>query len=237
MTNRYTRTSFNDAVVAQAYEAGEPIASIASRFKVHPRRIRQSLKIQGVVIRKPTDHMQGNQFNRKHNFDREFLDRLYTQEQKSISELVMITGCKNIRDHLIRYASPLRGFAETRIGKGDNLSPESRAKVAMASTGSNNWNWKGGVTEADKLFYYSKIWKILSVACKRRDKLTCQRCKEVMQLHKLRAHHIVSRYEGGPDELSNLITLCNSCHRLTHFELSGRAVVNRPNVSDAQSTA
>ena len=218
MTNRYTRIPLDEVAIARDYEGGESIASIASRLKTHPRRIRQALKEQGVATRKPTDHMRGNQFNRKHYFAREYLDGLYTQEQKSIREIVEITGCENIRDHLVRYGIPLRGFAETRIGKGDNLSPESRAKVTIASTGANNWNWKGGITEADKLFYQGREWKSLATACKRRDNFTCQRCRKVFPLHKLRAHHIVSRAEGGPDELSNLITYCNPCHRRIHVE-------------------
>jgi len=48
-----------------------------------------------------------------------------------------------------------------------------------------------------------------------RDNFTCRKCKLIDKEAKcLEAHHIVPLYNGGKDELDNLITLCNDCH---HF--------------------
>ena len=47
-----------------------------------------------------------------------------------------------------------------------------------------------------------------------RDKCKCKVCNKAGV--KLEAHHIVFRSEGGKDTLSNLITLCSSCHTKVH---------------------
>ena len=47
-----------------------------------------------------------------------------------------------------------------------------------------------------------------------RDNFTCQKCnfrddsKEEIEIH-----HIVPKFEGGIDEIENLITLCSICHK------------------------
>jgi RNA-directed DNA polymerase len=48
----------------------------------------------------------------------------------------------------------------------------------------------------------------------RRDKHTCQQCQAVRA--KLQVHHIAPKHEGGADDLDNLTTLCQRCHRGVH---------------------
>jgi len=48
-----------------------------------------------------------------------------------------------------------------------------------------------------------------------RDGYRCTTCGATRDLH---VHHIVPRREGGPDELSNLVTLCFTCHERLHAE-------------------
>jgi 5-methylcytosine-specific restriction endonuclease McrA len=43
-----------------------------------------------------------------------------------------------------------------------------------------------------------------------RDNYRCTECGETRDLQ---VHHIVPRQLGGPDEPSNLVTLCAACHR------------------------
>jgi 5-methylcytosine-specific restriction endonuclease McrA len=50
------------------------------------------------------------------------------------------------------------------------------------------------------------------VKCKKRDK----KCVYCDCKHSLNAHHIISKSQGGGDELYNLITLCFKCHRAYH---------------------
>ena len=51
-------------------------------------------------------------------------------------------------------------------------------------------------------------------ACLSRDNYTCQHCKA--KKGTLHAHHIVYRSQGGSDDLDNLITLCEGCHKDLH---------------------
>lgn len=46
-----------------------------------------------------------------------------------------------------------------------------------------------------------------------RDNYQCRHCKSRCDLH---PHHIVYRSHQGPDELTNLITLCAQCHTAVH---------------------
>lgn len=74
-------------------------------------------------------------------------------------------------------------------------------------------------------YYNTSEWKQLRQACLKRDNYTCQKCGKTgkeytgfRDKNKLIAHHIMERKNGGKDELKNLETLCQNCHRLTdHF--------------------
>lgn len=46
-----------------------------------------------------------------------------------------------------------------------------------------------------------------------RDKYTCQKCNSKENLN---THHIIMRSKGGTNTISNLITLCESCHNELH---------------------
>lgn len=49
-----------------------------------------------------------------------------------------------------------------------------------------------------------------------RDNYTCQYCKGKRKDSKLEVHHIIYRSNCGSDDESNLITLCQTCHKLLH---------------------
>jgi hypothetical protein len=55
----------------------------------------------------------------------------------------------------------------------------------------------------------------LRIACLMRDRYQCQHCG-TRTGRRLEAHHIDHREHGGKDTLTNLITLCSSCHRKVH---------------------
>lgn len=42
------------------------------------------------------------------------------------------------------------------------------------------------------------------------------RCTECGESQNLEVHHVVPRRLGGPDEPSNLVTLCSACHFRLH---------------------
>jgi len=54
----------------------------------------------------------------------------------------------------------------------------------------------------------------LRIACLMRDGYTCQQCGK--QHVRLEAHHIMFKEQGGKDTLTNLLTLCQACHRSVH---------------------
>ena len=66
-----------------------------------------------------------------------------------------------------------------------------------------------------------------------RDRYTCQCCGA--KNTRLEVHHITYRSNGGTDDLDNLITLCEECHKKVH---AGIITINKkpkklPNFSDA----
>jgi HNH endonuclease len=56
-------------------------------------------------------------------------------------------------------------------------------------------------------------WQRLRARALQRDGNRCRHCGSTA---KLSVHHLVRPQDGGRDELSNLATLCDHCHRLTH---------------------
>ncbi len=62
-----------------------------------------------------------------------------------------------------------------------------------------------------------RFWKIVRTTVLERDGWTCQGCRLVSFNGKsLHVHHRIHRKNGGTEELENLITLCDSCHKAEH---------------------
>jgi hypothetical protein len=59
-------------------------------------------------------------------------------------------------------------------------------------------------------YYYGKDWLMIRKQVIKRDKNQCKRCKSKKRLH---VHHKEKWLETNNNDLSNLITLCHSCHR------------------------
>lgn len=93
-------------------------------------------------------------------------------------------------------------------------------------TGAANPNYKGGSSTERQRFFSSPTWRRLQHECWKRDDFRCQRCHSPHRgKHKLHAHHIVpwSNSVLLRLALTNLITLCKSCHNWVH----SRQNVNR----------
>lgn len=54
----------------------------------------------------------------------------------------------------------------------------------------------------------------LRIACLMRDGYTCQQCGK--HHTRLEAHHLVFREQGGKESLTNLVALCETCHKKVH---------------------
>lgn len=93
-----------------------------------------------------------------------------------------------------------------------------------AMTGSNNPAWQGGYDE-----YYGPNWIEQRTKTKQRDNHTCQECglQESHGDQTLQVHHIIPFrvFNGNWDRanaLSNLITLCQRCHKIIEWKTNRR---------------
>ena len=74
-----------------------------------------------------------------------------------------------------------------------------------------------GYQEGDKKGFYNTKAYVLH-----RDNYMCQASRKVKHAVQLHVHHIIFKSKGGTDAVSNLLTLCESCHKDLHdgkFEL------------------
>lgn len=102
-------------------------------------------------------------------------------------------------------------------------TPEYRKAASERQRGEKAHNWKGGVSGDEVCRMQRFEWRQRRLECYERDLWTCQDCgvkclnakdaRRVDTKRKIQAHHIVRRRDGGSDDLSNLTTLCMSCHQ------------------------
>jgi hypothetical protein len=102
-----------------------------------------------------------------------------------------------------------------RIGFICKILPVSRIIVEIASFDVQkikNPNIQGEeYQQGETLGYENKRQFVLS-----RDKFTCQCCKGKSGSKRLEVHHIQWKSKSGSDDVTNLITLCSSCHSKVH---------------------
>jgi len=68
----------------------------------------------------------------------------------------------------------------------------------------------------------SADWANIREAVLRRDDYKCKECGKLCRSAEADVHHLLPRSAGGPDEPSNLVTLCDGCHAPHHPKLAGR---------------
>ena len=111
----------------------------------------------------------------------------------------------------------LKHSEESKNKMSLSLIGRSAPKTAFTSErmcGTNNVNWKGGVTPINEKIRKSKIYKEWRFSVMKRDDFTCMVCKFQGYVN---AHHI-KRFEDFKElrfDVNNGITLCPQCHRIT----------------------
>lgn len=110
-----------------------------------------------------------------------------------------------------------------RSGSGKSKTPWKKSVKPKAASGV-----KRALTVKGSYGGSPEAWHEIRRAVYKRDNYTCRRCKRhVNQLRDgeyLNADHIVRISRGGTDALSNLQTLCTTCHakRYGHSHLRRR---------------
>lgn len=102
--------------------------------------------------------------------------------------------------------------SRSKYGRGVFCSTECQY---ASITGKNCHLWKGGITPLNKQIRTGKEYKHWRVSVFERDGYTCQSCGEKgVYLH---AHHVkpFAYFPSLRFEVSNGITLCEPCHRVT----------------------
>jgi transposase-like protein len=139
--------------------------------------------------------------------------RLYLQEEKSTPEIAHMLG---VTPPTISSWLKLAGI-EVRT----SFTVNTRRKLRLANLGPKRWNWKGGITPDRVRLRISLDMKLAREACFKRDDYTCRDCGQ--RGGKLNAHHIYP-FQSYPDlkfEVSNLLTLCKTCHDGFHKAAGG----------------
>jgi len=86
----------------------------------------------------------------------------------------------------------------------------------LPPSGSDHWNWKGGITETNHAIRESTAYKNWRKDVFERDQYTCQCCGA--KCAKINAHHI-RHFSDHPDcrlDVENGVTLCVDCHKEVH---------------------
>ena len=135
-------------------------------------------------------------------------------------------------------------IAKSRMGDANwSKKPEVRAKISAAKKGKIllhmrgkkhpwnakelNHNWKGGITPENIRIRTSVEYAEWRRKIYERDSYVCKECGQVGG--KLNAHHIKS-FSEHPDlrfDISNGVTLCESCHKKTDGFLKKRGNRNK----------
>ena len=195
------------------YDRGMTSREIGETMGIPFRTILRYLKKAGVQLRNP---------GAPHHkiLDNEgWLRARYVDEKKSTTEIAAEIGASSrvVHTWLVRHGIETRNRGAEK-GHQRN-SAAARRKMSLSKRGRylgpENWNWKGGKAkhrrDPERSRYRALKW---ARAVRERDGC-CQECGETKRLH---AHHI-KRWKDYPSlryDLSNGITLCQTCHERAH---------------------
>ncbi|WP_299085299.1 HNH endonuclease [uncultured Paraglaciecola sp.] len=98
-------------------------------------------------------------------------------------------------------------------------NPERKKKISNAFQGKKHPNWQGGSSRGVDGGYRGPGWAAIAEKARKRDGYVCQDCGITQEAHgkALEVHHKIpfNQYQGGntkANRMSNLTTLCKSCH-------------------------
>jgi len=158
--------------------------------------------------------------DKKPYWDKKWLTSEYVKNFKSAAQIAKEQGCKenNILYFLNKHGIKTRSMVDIRNKKYWGLSGDKNGMYGKL--GKLNPNWDGGHSPERQSKYARAAWKSLAKSILLRDDYTCQRCG---LKNKLVVHHIKkwSRYPELRFEPTNLLTVCEVCHRKIHSRRKG----------------
>ena len=157
--------------------------------------------------------------NPKPYWNKEWLWKEYIEKKKSAKQIAEEQGCKenNILYFLEKFGIPRRKMKEIRKIKYWGVTGEKNPMYGKM--GELNPNWNGGHSPERQSIYARYFWKELEKSILKRDNYTCQICgAKHTGRDKLVVHHIKpwAKYPELRFEPTNLITLCEKCHKTIH---------------------
>ena len=111
-------------------------------------------------------------------------------------------------------------YAEKRVITGKNYC--SLQCAGISRRGENHPNWRGGISSLYPTEFDHKTRR----AVRARDGYKCRLCGATNKEHKtkynisLDVHHVVPNRYGGSSDLSNLVSLCKTCHQTVERSFS-----------------
>ena len=198
------------------------LAEIAGPLGLSASAVHKRLQRAGIPTRTPLEARQLAKPKRP-----------YTPEELEKKRRVAAENRKKITP-ASREKARSKMVGRTPPNKGKPMSPEQRALLTEMRqdpeyrriqserfSGENNWNWKGGIKPELARRLDRADWRCIRLLCYERDNWMCADCNlkclntsdsKLYPKRKIQAHHIIPRRDGGSDDLSNLVTLCMSCH-------------------------
>ena len=113
---------------------------------------------------------------------------------------------ESTKNKMSESAKKSKNSGRFQVGSKVNLG-----RIRLDMCGSNNPNWKGGITPATRKRVANPKWMRLAKTIYKRDNWCCRicgiHCRETIQ-----CHHIKSVRKGGIDRPVNLVTLDRAHH-------------------------
>lgn len=196
---------------------GMSLRTIGLRYGVAPASVGRWLRTAGIQARKFAGR-EGQTYVPTEEHRRKLRDNAAKAREKVTEE------------GRSRAAAKRKG--STPWNKGKPASEETRAKLkavrstieyrkAQSERQRRGDNPRARASPRSDLLLHGWEWRERRQECYARDNWTCQDCgvkclggKDARRYppRRIQAHHIVRRRDGGLDDLSNLVTLCVSCH-------------------------
>ena len=148
------------------------------------------------------EYRRGRRFRHTRYRKPRFLNRKNSIRKSRFSPTMISKYQSHIRE--IEFINSILPISQLILETG-TFDTHLLKNAALANSKIRHWCYQKGV-----LYGYDNIKAYILT----RDKYTCRCCKT--KKGTLHVHHIIYRSNGGSDEESNLITLCENCHKKLH---------------------